>query len=40
MVIKDNKVIKNIDDINVKDDISIVMSGGKVIANVKDVNKK
>lgn len=40
MVIKDNKVIKNIEDINVKDDISIVMSGGKVIANVKDVNKK
>lgn len=40
MVIKDNKVIKNIEDINVKDDISIVMSGGKLTANVKDVNKK
>ena len=40
MVIKDNKVIKNIDDIKVSDNIAVVMNGGKILANVKDVNKK
>ena len=37
---KDNKIIKDINDISLSDDISIMVKNGSVIANVKDIKKK
>ena len=40
IVQKDNKIIKNIDDITIDDNISILLKNGNILANVKGVNKK
>lgn len=37
---KDNKIIKDINDVSVSDNISIMIKNGSVIANVKDIRKK
>ena len=40
IVHKDGKIIKNINDININDDISIMVKNGNIFANVKGVNEK
>jgi exodeoxyribonuclease VII large subunit len=40
IVHKDGKIIKNIDDININDNISVLLKNGKINANVKGVDKK
>ncbi len=39
IVLKDNKVIKNINDIKIKDEISIMLNNGNISSIVKGVNK-
>ena len=37
---KNGKVIKNVNDLNINDDINIMVKNGNILANVKGVNKK
>ncbi len=40
IVHKDGKIIKNVNDLNINDDISIMVKNGNILANVKGVNEK
>ena len=40
IVEKNGKVIKNVNDLNINDDINIMVKNGNILANVKGVNKK
>ena len=40
IVHKDGKIIKNIDDLKINDNINIIVKNGNILANVKGVNKK
>ena len=40
IVHKDGKIIKNINDLKINDDISIMVKNGNILANVKGVNEK
>lgn len=40
IVHKDGKIIKNINDLSINDDISIMLKNGNILANVKGVNEK
>ena len=40
IVHKDGKIIKNINDLNINDDISVMLKNGNILANVKGVDKK
>ncbi len=40
IVHKDGKIIKNINDLSINDDINIMVKNGNILANVKGVNEK
>ena len=40
IIYKDNKIVKDVANINVDDEINIVVKNGNINANVKGVNKK
>ena len=37
---KNGKIIKNVDDLSINDDINVMLKNGNILANVKGVNKK
>lgn len=37
---KDNKIIKDVNDLGIDDEVNIMVKNGSILANVKDINKK
>ncbi len=37
---KDNKIIKDVNDLGIDDEVNIMVKNGSILANIKDINKK